>query len=127
MPIEVKFYHQFLDFAVAPEDVQFGEADSVEVTVNYNGKMIKENLVRKSVTITLRGLTVKQSLKFVQELERNSKRKLTGAFTLETFTIGIERIEDAVLSSVKTSLPIEIQGQKLIETTQLEYRSLKYT
>lgn len=93
MPIEVSLYQKFKTYAVAPEDIQVGEADSVEVVVNHAGKLIKTSLVRKSLTITLRGLIEDQAKRFIRELQNNSSRKLTGATSVEGFQIGLRRLK----------------------------------
>lgn len=124
--VAVQLYYDFDGIAVAPEDVQFGEVDSQEVSLARLGVVTKTALVRKSVTLTLRGLNTDQSQPYVNQAQRTSLNLIRGRADVRTLTFGLETIEDAVLVKAIPSVPILVDGQALYDSLQLEFHSQKY-
>lgn len=121
--VEVSLYRQIRGFAVAPEDIQVSDGDSLEVTLSRSGTITKVPISRKTVTVTLRGLTEEQAERLVKEADRNRLSLLGGAINAANLNLGSMIIEDVVLVKAVASSPIQIGSSSLVETTQLEFQS----
>lgn len=126
MPIAVSVYTQFRGFAVAPEDVQEGEVEAIEILLNRNGQISKASVRRKSLSITIRGLAENEVGAFVQEADANNLRLIRGSAVVESIALGEFRLTDALLMKATPSMTIEVAGMRLVESLQLEYHSLRY-
>lgn len=125
--VSVAFYYQIRGFAVAPEDVQVSDGDQIEVSLSRSGSITKVPITRKTATITIRGLTKEQSKGFIREANNNRKALLNGSVNSETLDLGAEEIEVAVLIKATASPPIQVGSSFLVEATQLEFQSQKFT
>lgn len=125
--IPVSVYRQIRGYAVAPEDIQIGDGDSLEVALSLGGAITKVPISRKTATVTIRGLTEAQSQALVREAQNNVTALLRGRANTENLNLGAITIEQAVLVKAVPSIPIEVAGQRLIETTQLEFQSQRFT
>lgn len=127
MAVEFSPYRTFKNFAVAPEDIQPGEVDGLEVLVNQIGAISKVQIARRSVTITIRGIRAAEAKKFVQEAERNRVRMILGNLNGEKLDFESFTLEDAILVKATPSQPIGFIGEKIVEQIQLEYQSQLFT
>lgn len=127
MPLTASLYIQVRGFAVAPEDIQISDGDSIEVTLSRDGAITKVPISRKTATVTIRGLTRQQARAFVREAERNRSSMLSGSVPGEDLDLGSIEIELAVLVKATPSVPIQVGSGFLVETTQLEFESQKFT
>ena len=119
-------YLQFDGFAVAPDDVQEGEAETQEVSVLRNGREMKVQLVRKSLTVRLRGITQAQAAPYIQAAQGNKVRMILGSEQGADIYIGAFHIRQAVLIKAKPSLPVNFAGTMLLSQLELEYHSLVF-
>lgn len=127
MPVSIQLL-QFEGFAVLPEDIQFGEANSTEILVNRNGAISNFSVARDTLTVTLKGINANQAQGFV-DLARNNRQSLvrSGNAPLRTITIAGKTLINACLIKATPSGTIKVAGLELMESLQLEYQSLFYT
>lgn len=116
----------FDGFAVEPGDISFGEAESMEISVNRGGRATKASLVRRSVSIRLRGIPKIDADRYIGEA-RNGPISVVRGNTGRNLQFGIDRIESAVLMKATAQQPILITGEGvtffLVPEIQLEYQS----
>jgi len=124
--LQAQLYYSFEGFAVVPEDIQFGDLDSQEVLLLRKGVLTKVSIARKSVTITLRGLKASQAQPYVRQAQKAPLNLIRGHGEIKDLVFGILTIEDALLMKAIPSIPIQLNGQALYESLQLEYHSQKY-
>lgn len=123
MPIAVRNYFQFKGYAVAPEDISWGEAASNEVSINRGGTLTTSKLTRYTVQLTLRGLSESQASAFVTEAKANTRRLIRGSATLEDLQFGSKTLEQSVLITAVPSVSIAVAGVGIVEQLQLTYES----
>lgn len=126
MPIAARFYQQFKGFAIAPEDVSFGEAESLDISINRRGQVTSIAIPRRSVTITLRGINITQAQVFIDQAQATPLALVYGSAVLEDITLGGYTVRSAVLVKVTPTLPINVAGQDLMESLELEYHSQRF-
>lgn len=125
--VAASFFRQFKGFAIAPEDVQPSDVQSIDITISRGGIASSVSLSRKGATVTLRGLTKQQTDPFVEQAKQNRLRMARGSIPVEDLNFGSFVVEDAALVKATPSVPIVVAGQSIVETLVLEYQSQRYS
>ena len=115
---------QFKGYAVAPDDVTYGEAETKEIEAVQNCVPIKTQFVRRSVTIKLKGLTKDQAIPFIEQA-RNTPRNIVNNVSVGediTLNSGVT-IKDAVLVKATPTEPIQFNNTWVMPDLELEYHS----
>lgn len=128
MPIDFNVYQAFKGFAIASEDVQIGEAGTVDVELVRNGQLVTVTLRRMNAIVTVRGVNVQQAQPFLALANDNATALLYGTdLAGEDIAFGSQEIKKAYLKrAVASPVSIQISGLNLIETLKLEYESLVF-
>jgi len=110
--------------AYESQDIAFGDAETKEITVQRDGKILRVNLKKRQVTFTARGVTQLQVTQFEQKAEDNIRKMIFGGLQTINIDIGGYVIADAVLFSITPSAPTLIEGVALYENCQFVYNSI---
>lgn len=117
---------QFQGYAVEPGDVSFGEAESLDVSVNRGGRATKAALVRRSVSVRLRGIPLSVSQAYVQQALQGPLSIIQGNRGQDIPFSG-DVIRGAVLVKATAQQPITFNAAgvtyQIVPEIQLEYQS----
>ena len=124
MPTVTVQLSTFKGFAIAPDDVTFGEAETKEIEAVQNCVPIKTQFVRRSATVKLRGLTRDQALVFIEEAKNTPKNIVNNITVGEdlTFNSGIT-LKQAFLVKATPTEPIQFNTTWVMPSLELEYHS----
>lgn len=127
MPISINPYQTFRGFAIASEDVSYGDGDTQEVKVIQAGRMIGLKYVRRTCTVTLRGLKESEIASLEQEARSNRMSLMTTEVAGENLNFGGGVFKRALLLRVIVNgVATAIAGQRIVDSVQLEFESLTY-
>ena len=126
MAIAVKFYAEFDGFAIAPNDIKWGNAGSSKVSVLQKNAIIEAEFKRLELAITIRGILEAQAEPYINEAEEAALKLVKGTAIMRKITIGGRTIKDAVLISAEPSPTIKVGGDRIIEELVLTYQSQRY-
>lgn len=126
MAISVNVFQQFNGFAIAAEDVQLGEAGTVDIDVVRNGQSVKVPLKRLNVIVTIRGVNASVAQPYIDQATNNATALLFGAIvTTQDLAFGSQLIKSAYLKrAIASPVSIQVNGINIIETLKLEYESM---
>jgi hypothetical protein len=124
MPTVTVQLSTFKGFAIAPDDVTFGEAETKEIEAVQNCVPIKTQFVRRSATVKLRGLTRDQALVFIDEAKNTPKNIANNVLVGQdiTFNSGIV-LKEAYLVKATPTEPIQFNTTWVMPSLELEYHS----
>lgn len=126
MAISVSVFQQFNGFAIAAEDVQIGEAETIDIDVVRNGQFAKVPLKRLNVVVTIRGVNASVAQPYIDQATNNATALLFGAaVAVQDLAFGSQPVRSAYLKrAVASPVSIQVNGINIIETLKLEYESL---
>lgn len=113
-------------FAFEPADISFGDGESKEVLINSGGKITKVSISQPTVTFTVKGAIASDVVSFDALRGDNVLALLNRTAIGETIEIAGKTITNAYLAKVTPSAPMKVAGIEVIESVQLEYRSMDY-
>lgn len=125
MALGVTFF-QFRGFAFKQDAISFGDGESLDVNINRNGVVTKIPIKKRTVTFTLVGATDVNLITLQNERDNNIAGLINGSVVPEDINIFGYVIEDAVLTEVKPSAPININGFNIFDKIELTYESQVY-
>jgi hypothetical protein len=126
MPIPVALF-QHEGYAFDPGDVSFGESESKDILINRGGLINKVKIRKESVTFKLKGATDVDLQKYEAERTNNVIGLINGSVTGADIPILGKTIYAALLTDVKPTAPIAVNGITIFESIDLEYQSQVYT
>jgi hypothetical protein len=126
MPLNVRVYSTFDEFAIAPEDIDWGEAGSSKVTVVQSKAIVEAKFKRLSLTITMRGILETQAEPYIEKAENAALDIISGTAEKRTIRIGGRTIREAVLVRAEPTPTVKIAGNDVIEELVLEYHSQRF-
>lgn len=129
MPIPVNFFTLTRNgkiYAFKPEDISFGDDETLEVKLNQGGDISVIPLVKKSVTLTLNGAVDVDLTVFENERVQNVQDLLDNQAIGEDMVFSSYIIYDAYLRKVTPTAPITVSGKTLFDTIELEFASRVY-
>lgn len=129
MPIPVSFFtltRNSKTYAFKPEDISFGDDDTLEVKLNQGGDIAVVPLVKKSVTLTLNGAVDADLTVFENERVENVQDLLDNTSVGADMAFAGYIIYNAYLRRVTPSAPITVSGKVLFDTIELEFVSRSY-
>lgn len=114
----------FKGFAIAPDDVTFGEAETKEIEAVQDCVPIKTQFVRRSATVRLRGLTKDQALVFIEQAKNTPKNIVNNVSVGEdlVFNSGVT-LQQAFLVKATPTEPIRFNDTWVMPSLELEYHS----
>lgn len=131
MPIAVQFFTLTRDsstYAFKPEDISFGDDETLEVRLNRNGDISTIPINKKSATLTLNGAVDVDLGVFQSERDQNIRDMITNAAPVGADMVFSTNyvLYNAYLRNVTPSAPITVEGQVIYETIELEFVSQAY-
>lgn len=124
MPISVENYTQFKGFAVAPSDIQLGEAESKTLPVlSEEGQLLNSTFRRYSLQIVVRGIRQDQADPFLLAASQANLNLFQGSPQKENISLLGRTFYQCVLVNCQASQPISVAGSPLIEELTLTYES----
>ena len=129
MPIPVNFFsltRNTKTWAFKPEDISFGDDDTLEVKLNQGGDIAVVPLVKKSVTLTIQGAVDTDLDVFETERVQNVQDLLDNQPVGEDMSFSNYIIYNAYLRKVTPTAPITVSGKTLFDTIELEFVSRAY-
>lgn len=127
MPIQVSLYQQVLGFAVAGEDIQFGEADTQEVVATQGGQQVKVKYARKTAKVVLRGLNYAQVQSLIATAKNNRRSLILSPQRGVDLAIGGQILSQAVLVEANPAPAIAIVAGQYLQDIELTFESLVYS
>lgn len=129
MPIPVNFFNLTRNsktFAFKPEDISFGDDETLEVKLNQGGDIAVIPLVKKSVTLTLNGAVDVDLDTFESERVQNVQDLIDNQPVGADMAFSNYIIYNAYLRKVTPTAPITVSGKTLFDTIELEFVSRAY-
>lgn len=129
MPIPVSFFkitRAGKDYAFKPEDISFGDDDTLEVKLNQGGDIAVIPLVKKSVTLTIQGAIDTDLDTFETERTQNVQNLIDNQPVGANMAFANYIIYSAYLRKVTPTAPITVSGKTLFDTIELEFASRVY-
>ncbi|MFM6196330.1 MAG: hypothetical protein ACKPEN_17525 [Planktothrix sp.] len=133
MPIPVNFFNLTKTvggvnktYAFKPEDISFGDDETLEVKLNQGGDIAVIPLVKKSVTLTLNGAVDVDLDTFENERVQNVQDLIDNQPVGANMSFSNYIIYNAYLRKVTPTAPITVSGKTLFDTIELEYVSRAY-
>jgi len=125
MAVNVSFY-QLAGYAVLPEDISFGTGGgNLGFQVNNGTKITDIELVKRSVTFTLKGVP-QAILGTLESMRENGLDTLISGASGDNLDIGGFVVTNAVLRTVTPKKIITVNSQSLCDV-DVEYQSMDYT
>lgn len=127
--IEVELFTKEINgqvFAFEPADISFGDGESKDILINSGGKLTKVNISQPTITFTVKGAIASDVESFDALRSANILALLNRTAVGETIAIAGKQITNAVLLKVTPSAPMKVANIEIIESVQLEYKSLDY-
>jgi hypothetical protein len=112
------------DLVAESSDINFGDAETKEVTINKGGRILKVGLRKPNVTFNIRGATSLNLTQLRADIENTIRGMIFGSYTTQTLDIGGYVIEDAVMVSVRPSGPTIIEGISVFEQIEMVWNSI---
>jgi hypothetical protein len=120
MPVAFSLFI-FDNYAVEPNDISFGEAETKEIKESNGSSGWKRiRVVRPSITITIRGISVGEASSYIAQSSQ-------GGSATRTITVAGKTIQSAKLKSAKPSAPISIAENEVLDSLELLYESDSFT
>ena len=116
-------YFQFGGVAFKPENISFGDGESLEVKINSGTSITTVPLVKRTATLTAEGMTADKVIALQTKRDSNINGLLSGQSDGVDLDFGGYKIEKTLLTKVTPSGPISIAGKTIFETVELEYSS----
>jgi hypothetical protein len=129
MPIPVSFFkitRAGKDYAFKPEDISFGDDETLEVKLNQGGDIAVIPLVKKSVTLTIQGAVDADLDTFESERTQNVQNLIDNQPVGANMAFASYIIYSAYLRKVTPTAPITVSGKTLFDTIELEFASRVY-
>lgn len=127
MPANLVTGFKFDGFHVSPEDIKWGEADSVEIDVLVGKTLVKTKLRRFSLSITIRGVEVSKARTYIDLADGAGASAASGSIQTRSISVGPRTLQNAFLSDADFTPPVEVVGTDMIEELSLSYESTVYT
>ncbi len=112
------------DLVAESSDINFGDAETKEVTLNKGGRILKVPLRKPNVTFNIRGATSLNLTQIRADIENTIRGMIFGSYTTTNLDIGGYVIEDAVMVSVRPSGPTIIEGITVFEQIEMVWNSI---
>jgi hypothetical protein len=115
---------QFDGFALAPDDISMGEAETKEIEAVRNCVPVKVKFVRRSVTLRLRGLNQAEVAPYLTQASNTATQMIDNTLTTQDIVLpnGIT-LRSAFLYRASPSGAIKIGDTWAGITLELEYHS----
>lgn len=129
MPIPVNFFtltRNGVVYAFKPEDISFGDDQTLEVKLNRDGDINVAPLAKKSVSLTLQGAAEADLVTWQAERDNNIIDMIAGNLATSDLVFGAYTIYSAWLRSLTPSAPMTVNNVTLYDTIELEFVSQVY-
>lgn len=128
MGIPVEFFVLF-GYSFGPEDISFGEGNTIEVPINGGASGTVENiqLVKRQLTLGLKGATDADVTALEAIRSGNVLSLLNKTIETEDIDIGGYVVEQAYISKVTPSGPQKVNGTTLFNNVELIVSSRVYS
>ena len=133
MPIPVNFFTLTRTvggaskiFAFKPEDISFGDDETLEIKLNQGGDIAVVPLVKKSATLTIQGAVDVDLDAFESERVQNVQDLIDNQPVGADMSFSNYIIYNAYLRKVTPTAPITVSGKTLFDTIELEFVSRAY-
>ena len=113
----------FDGWAFTPDDAKFGEAESAAIPILRNGRVQQINIVRRSLTLTLRGIPAEAAINYLEEMKNLPSNLVYGSPPLRNITIGGYTLRKAYLAKASPSAAITFVGGAVMPQLELEFHS----
>jgi hypothetical protein len=116
-------YFQFRGFAFKQDAISFGDGESLDVNINRNGLINKVPIKKRTVTFTVVGALDTDLVVLENERDASIGGLINGSAAPEDINILGYIIEQALLTDVKPSAPININGFNIFDKIELTFES----
>jgi hypothetical protein len=122
MPVQISL-PQFHGYGINPDDITIGEAESQQVPVLVNGRVRQVNLVRRNVTIKLKGLQAGDAAGYISQAVSSTVSQIIGTPVYEDINMGGYTLRRAVLVKATPTPSISFSGMQIMPSLELVYES----
>jgi hypothetical protein len=124
MPITVGHFATFKGFAVAPEDIQAGEAESKTLpVVSDAGQTLQAKFRRYSLQIVVRGIREGEASAYLLAAQQANLNLFRGSPQVEDIAVLGRVYRQCMLVDCEVTQPYTLNGTGLIEQMKLTYES----
>lgn len=124
MPITVGHFTEFKGFAVAPEDIQAGEAESKTLpVVSEAGQTLQAKFRRYSLQIVVRGIRESEASAYLLAAQQANLNLFRGSPQVEDIAVLGRVFRQCMLVDCVVSQPYTLNGTGVIEQMTLTYES----
>jgi len=114
---------QFHGYGVNPDDITIAEAETQQVPVLINGRVRQVNLVRRNMTIKLKGINAGDALAYINQAINSPVDQIIGTPPYEDINMGGYILQKAVLVKATPTPCISFNGLQIMPTLELVYES----
>ena len=125
MSLGVTFF-QLRGFAFKQDAISFGDGENLDVNINRNGNINKIPITKKTVTFSLVGATDIDLVSLQNERDNNISGLINGSVAAQDINIFGYIIEQAILTKVTPSAPINVNGFNIFDKIELVFESQVY-
>lgn len=126
MTLGVTFF-QLRGYAFKQDAISFGDGESLDININRGGVVNKIPIKKRTVTLTIVGATDTDLVQLQNERDNNISGLINGSAVPENINILGYIIEQALLTEVKPSAPITVNGFNIFDKIELTFESQVYS
>ena len=116
-------YVEFRSLAFRPDDISYGDGETVDININRNGTIVKIPVKKKTITFTVNGGDRTLLEQFENERVNNVDGLISGAASFDDITISGYKLPNCILTMVTPSKPFRANGIDLWDQIQLQFDS----
>jgi hypothetical protein len=114
---------QFDGYGVNPDDITIAEAETQDVPVLINGRVRQVKLVRRSMTIKLKGIQAGSALAYINQAVNAAVSQIIGTPSYRDINVGGYTLRSAVLVKATPTASISFNGLQIMPSLELVYES----